>query len=60
MAIDLTEDERQALIELLAAEIASDRFRLSPRLERLKRIKAKLSGEEPRPEPPRRPRSRSR
>ena len=46
MSLDLTEEEQRLIVELLNAEIAKEvKFPLSPRVERLKRIRAKLSGE---------------
>jgi hypothetical protein len=47
MTVDLTDDERTALINLLIIEIEASKFPLSPRIEQLKRIRAKLRGEEP-------------
>jgi hypothetical protein len=47
MAIDLTDDERKPLVNLLTVEIEASKFPLSPRMEMLKRIRAKLRGEEP-------------
>ena len=51
MTDDLTGDERQALINLLTVEIEASKFPLSPRVQQLKRIRAKLRGETP-PAPP--------
>ncbi len=48
MAIDLTEEERAQLAHLLRLEIAGDKFPLSPRVQALKRILAKLEDEGPR------------
>jgi hypothetical protein len=45
MAIDLTDDERKPLVNLLTVEIEASKFPLSPRMEMLKRIRAKLRGE---------------
>jgi hypothetical protein len=59
-AAELTREERQLLINLLTVEIEASKYPLSPRLEQLKRIGAKLSGKTIAPEPPARPRSRSR
>jgi hypothetical protein len=39
---DLTDDEKAALVDLLAGVIESDRFPLSPRVQLLRRILAKL------------------
>jgi hypothetical protein len=45
MSPDLSEEERRTLIDLLTCEIEKDiKFPLSPRVERLKRIRAKLPG----------------
>lgn len=49
MPIDLTDEERQALINMLTVEIEQSKLPLSPRIEQLKRIRAKLRGEEPAP-----------
>jgi hypothetical protein len=58
--LELTEEERQALVNLLTVEIETSRFPLSLRIEALKRIRAKLRGDEVLPDKPkRRPRSRS-
>jgi hypothetical protein len=43
LTVDLTDDERQALINLLTVEIEASKFPLSPRIEQLKRIRAKLA-----------------
>ncbi len=51
MSVDLADDERTALINLLTVEIEASKFPLSPRIEQLKRIRAKLRGDEP-PAPP--------
>jgi hypothetical protein len=40
--LDLTDDDKAALIELLRETIASSRFLLSPRIRRLKAILDKL------------------
>ena len=45
--IDLTDDEREAMIALLTEAIQDSRFPLSPRIQRLKRIRAKLKGQAP-------------
>jgi hypothetical protein len=42
MPLDLTDDERAALIELLLRTIENDRFPLSPRIRRLRAILAKF------------------
>ena len=47
--LDLTNDEREALIRYLRDGIERDRFPLSPRLEPIRAILAKL---EPPPTPP--------
>lgn len=49
MTVDLTDEERAALINLLTVEIEGSKFPLSPRTEMLKRIRAKLRGEQPAP-----------
>lgn len=49
MELDLTDYERQALLELLTHEIEFAPSPLSPRVERLGRIRAKLSRVEPSP-----------
>lgn len=46
----LSDEERRALINLLTVEIEASKFPLSPRIHALKRIRAKLRGEGPRPE----------
>jgi hypothetical protein len=50
MQIDLTEDETAALARLLTNTIDADRYPLSPRIQLLKGILAKI-----RPEPVRKP-----
>ena len=40
------DEERAALIGMLTTEIESSKFPLSPRIEALKRIRAKLRGED--------------
>ena len=45
--VDLTDEERAALVGMLTTEIEASRYPLSPRAEMLKRIRAKLRGEEP-------------
>ena len=45
--VDLTDEERQAVIGLVTTEIEASRYPLSPRIVMLKRIRAKLRGEEP-------------
>jgi hypothetical protein len=47
MPLDLTNDERKLLVNLLTVEIEASKFPLSPRIELLKRVRAKLRGEEP-------------
>ena len=49
--LDLTDDERRALIALLRRTLDDARFPLSPRLDPLKAILAKLDPQPPRPEP---------
>ena len=55
MPLDLTDDERAALIELLLRTIENDRFPISPRIKRLRAILAKFGIEyspaEPLPPP---------
>ena len=41
MEYDLTDDERDALVSLLTDAIQESKYPLSPRIERLKRIRAK-------------------
>jgi len=50
MTPDLTDEETAALVRLLSDTIANDRYPLSPRIQTLKAILAKL-----RPEPVREP-----
>jgi hypothetical protein len=50
MMLDLTEEETDALAKLLSRTIDDDRYPLSPRIQRLKGILAKI-----RPEPVREP-----
>lgn len=45
-AIELTDEERRLLINMLTVEIEACKYPLRPRVERLKRIRAKLGGEE--------------
>ena len=45
--VDFTDDEREAMIALLTEAIQDSRFPLSPRIQRLKRIRAKLRAGEP-------------
>lgn len=47
--MDLDDDERHVLVNLLTAEIQTSRFPLSEHTVRLKRIRAKLLGEAPAP-----------
>jgi hypothetical protein len=51
-AVDLTDEERHALIGLLTTEIEASRYPLSPRIVLLKGIRAKLGGEEMAPPSP--------
>jgi hypothetical protein len=53
MPLDLTDDEKAAMIELLRDTIDQDRFPLSPRIRQLLAILAKLApeSEQPRPAP---------
>jgi hypothetical protein len=48
MKIDLTNEERQALLRLISTALESPRFPLSPELEALRRIAEKLQGDEKR------------
>ena len=49
---NLTPDERDAVLKVLQATIAADRFSLSPRVRTLKSALAKLDpGTAPKPEP---------
>jgi hypothetical protein len=50
-AMTLDDHDRAALIALLKATIATDRFPLSPEIRMLKRILDKLEPPPPRPEP---------
>jgi hypothetical protein len=47
VSVDLDDAERHALVNLLTADIQTSRFPLSEHTVRLKRIRAKLLGEEP-------------
>jgi hypothetical protein len=49
MNIDLTDEERQALLRLIKDALASPRYPLSPEVEALRRIAEKIEGEEKRP-----------
>lgn len=49
--IELDDDERAALAELLSDMIAADRFPLSPRIKRLRAILDKLGAPKAMPEP---------
>jgi hypothetical protein len=51
MPLDLTEDERRALVELLRRTLDDERFFLAPRLAALKSILAKLGPPVPKPDP---------
>jgi hypothetical protein len=51
MPLDLTDDEKVALIELLRDTIERSRFLLSPQISKLRAIYTKLVAEPPRPEP---------
>jgi hypothetical protein len=54
MNLDLTDEESEALARLLAETIDGDRFPLSPRIQTLKAIRAKILPEPVRaPLPPR-------
>ncbi len=55
-SLDLTDEQREALIRVLTAAIEADRFPLSPRVQRWKRIRAKLGGKTPETERPARKR----
>jgi hypothetical protein len=46
MTIDLTDEERQLLVNILTVEIEASKYPLSPRIEQIKRIRTKLRGEE--------------
>jgi hypothetical protein len=52
MTLDLTDDQKHALAELLRSTIDHARYPLSPRLAPLKAILARLEPSEPRPELP--------
>jgi hypothetical protein len=43
--VDLTNEERAALVAILTTEIEASRFQLSPRITMLNRLRAKLLGE---------------
>ena len=45
MPSDLTDNDKAALVDLLAGTIETDPFPLSPRIARLRRILAKLRGD---------------
>ena len=49
--LDLTDDEKRALIALLKRTLEYARFPLAPRLDPLKAILAKLDSPPPRPAP---------
>jgi hypothetical protein len=51
MTLDLTDDEKVALVRLLRRAIDEARYPLSPRLDPLKTILAKLEPPAPKPEP---------
>ena len=51
MNIDLDDDERRILIDLLTVEINKSSFPLSERIARLKRVRVKLVGVAERPGP---------
>jgi hypothetical protein len=52
MPLDLTEDEKLALVRLRRKTLDEDRFPFAPRLDPIKAILAKLDPPAPRPEPP--------
>jgi len=54
MLIDLTEEERAALLRELDGIIAMDRYFLSPRITTLKAIRSKIRPEPVREPPPQR------
>jgi hypothetical protein len=47
VTVDLTDDERQALIDLLTAQIQESRYPLAPRVARLRRVLGKLGSDQP-------------
>ena len=49
--LELDDDEKAALVELLTAEIENTRYPLSPRIRQLRAILDKLEPAKPRPEP---------
>jgi hypothetical protein len=49
--LDLTEEEREELIEVLRDAIETDRYRLSPRVRRLRRLLEKLTSPPTQPTP---------
>jgi hypothetical protein len=48
---ELDDSEKAALVELLREAIATDRFPLSPRIQKLRAVLDKLEPPAPRPEP---------
>jgi len=51
MPLDLSDADKAALVALLKATIAADRFSLSPRVRALRRILDKLEPPGPSPQP---------
>jgi hypothetical protein len=60
VTVDLTDDERQILVNMLTLEIEASRFPLSRRVEALKGILAKLRSEAAPPPAPVRPKEKPR
>ena len=46
MKLDLTDEEREALLQLLEEELRDPRYPLSPETEALRRVAEKLGGED--------------
>ena len=51
MPLDLDDNDKAALVELLRQVIAADRYPLSPRIRKLRAILDRLNPPAPRPEP---------
>jgi hypothetical protein len=51
-ALDLTDDERAVLVRLIRRALDEARYPLSPQLDPLKAVLAKLEPPAPRPDPP--------
>jgi hypothetical protein len=57
MQLELTDEEAAALFALLNRTIENDRYPLSPRIQVMRGIRAKLPGAPPEPPPARPPRT---